>query len=55
MVAKVTLRKKEIDEYIRLHYEPDAEADDKSVFEILKGPRKYLPGRREFAGTNVTG
>ena len=55
MVANVTLSKKEIDEYIRLHYEPDAEADDKSVFEILKGPRKYLPGRREFAGTNVTG
>ena len=55
MVANVTLSKKEIDEYIRLHYEPDAEADDKSFVEMIKGPRKYLPGRREFAGTNVTG
>ena len=54
MAANV-LSKKEIDEYIQLHYKPNDEADDKGFFEILKGPRKYLPGRREFAGTNVTG
>ena len=54
MAANV-LSKKEIDEYIRLHYKPNDEADDKGFFEILKGPRKYLPGRRVFAVPNVTG
>ena len=51
-----TLSKKEIDEFIRRHYKPDdGDAGDKGFFEILKSPRKFLPGRREFAGTNVTG
>lgn len=36
MAANV-LSKKEIDEYIRLHYKPNDEADDKGFFEILRG------------------
>lgn len=52
---ELTLSKKEIDEFIRLNYEPDDEAGDKGLFDILKGPRKYLQGRRDFAGSNVTG
>lgn len=34
-MAENVLSKKEIDEYIRLHYEPDDEADDKDFFEFL--------------------
>ena len=33
MAANV-LSKKEIDEYIRLHYKPNDEADDKGFFEM---------------------
>lgn len=36
MAANV-LSKKEIDEYIRLHYKPNNAADDKGFFEILRG------------------
>ena len=50
-----TLSKREIDEFIRLHYTPDDESDDKGFLDILKGSRKYITGRRGFAGPNVTG
>ena len=50
-----TLSKQEIDEYIRLNYRPDdGEASDKGFLEILKGARKNLPRRREFASTYAT-
>lgn len=44
------LSKAEIDEYIRLHYKPEKKLG-KGFFEILRGPRKHLPGVRDFASS----
>lgn len=44
------LSKAEIDEYICLHYKPEKKGE-KGFFEILRGPRKHLPGVRDFASS----
>ena len=52
---ELILSKKDFDRFIRLNYEPDDGTGDKGFFDILMGPRKYLHGRRDFAGSNVAG
>ena len=55
-VDEKVISKKEIDEYIRRHYQPDdGETSDKGFFEILTGTRKYLSGRRDITGTYAAG
>ena len=55
-VDEKVISKKEIDEYIRWHYQPDdGETSGKGFFEILTGTRKYLSGRRDITGTYAAG
>lgn len=55
-VDEKVISKKEIDEYIRRHYQPDdGETSDKGFFEILTGTRKYLSGRRDITGAYAAG
>ena len=45
---KRMLTKADIDEYIRQHYKPEGESSS-GLLDILTGPRKHLPGMRDFS------